>query len=164
MKHFLHYLFFIILFILQTTLKTHLSFFGVFPNLVLVYAICLCLIFCDVKSIVLCTIAGLSIDLYVGMAIGFNALFYMYFSIITVFFGDNFFRGRRAVTLLYTALSTLVYEMIYYILFFVIWNRSGSFNNVTYILFMEMICNVIFVLPIYSLVKRTDVLGFRISK
>lgn len=164
MKFFLHYFIFIILFILQTTLSRYISFFGVFPNLVFVYVICLCLIFSDVKSVILSTVAGLAIDLYGGIVIGFNALFYMYFSLATVFFGNNFFRGRRAVTLLYTALSIFIYEIIYYVLFFAIWNRGGSFNNVTYIIFMEMLCNVIFVLPIYSLVKKTDVSGFRLSK
>ncbi len=164
MKNFLHYIFFIILFILQTTLSNYISFFGVFPNFVLVYVICLCLIFSDVKSIVLSTIAGLALDLHSGVAIGFNALFYMYFSIATVFFGENFFRGRRAVTLLYTAVATFFYEIIYYIVFFAIWNRGGSFDNVTYIIFMEMICNVIFVLPLYALVKKTDTSGLRLTK
>lgn len=164
MKSFLHYLFFTILFIIQTTLSKYISFFCVFPNLVLVYVICLCLIFSDVKSIILSTIAGLALDLYGGIVIGFNALFYMYFSLATVFFGNNFFRGRRAVTLIYTALATFLYEIIYYVLFFAIWNRGGSFNNVTYIIFMEMVCNAIFVLPIYSMVRKTDISGFRLSK
>ena len=164
MKYFLHYLILIILFIFQTTLSKYISFFGVFPNLILVYVICVSLIFSDVKSVVLSTVAGLALDLCRGMVIGFNALFYLYFSIATCYFGENFFRGRKAVTMLYTALATLFYEMIYYVIFFAIWNRGGSFNNVTYIFFMEMLCNVIFVLPLYSLVKKTDVSGFKISK
>ena len=164
MKQFVHYLLFIILFVFQTTISKYITFLGVFPNLVFVYVICLCLIFTDVKSIVLSTIAGLALDLHGGMAIGFNALFYMYFSIATAYFGENFFRGRKVVTLLYTAVATILYELVYYVLFFAIWNRGGSFNNVTYILFVEMLCNIILVLPIYSLVKKTDLSGLKLSR
>ena len=164
MKYFLHYVFLLILFVVQTTLSKYIAFSGVFPNLVFVYVICLCLIFCDVKSIVLATVGGLALDFHSGLAIGFNALFYLYFSMATAYFGENFFRGRRVVTILYTAVATILYELLYYVLFFAIWNRGGSFNNVTYILFVEMIFNVILVLPIYFLVKKTDLSGLKLSK
>ena len=68
------------------------------------------------------------------------------------------------VTLFYTAVSTIIYEIIYYILFFAIWNNGGSFNHVTYTVFIEALCNSICVLPIYAIVKKTDVSGLKFER
>lgn len=140
--------------ILQTTLLGELTFFGVAPSLMLVLVVCFSLMNDCIPSAVFAVVAGLLLDISGSRIIGFNALLMMYLSLGVVFFGQEFFRETPRAASMLVALSTFVYEMIYFIFSFAIFGGAHFFYMIARIILIECVYNALVAVPIYFLVNN----------
>ena len=140
--------------ILQTTLLSELTVFGIAPSLILVMVICFSLMNDCVPSAVFAVTAGLLLDISGGRITGFNALLMMYLSIGVVLLGQEFFRETPRAAAILVAISTFVYELIYFIFCFAIFGGAHFFYMIVRVILIECVYNAIITIPVYFFVNK----------
>ena len=157
-KHKIRYIFiYISLFvtlILQTTIVSELSLFGVVPSLILVTVICFSLINDYIPSAVFATVAGLLTDISGSRIIGFNALLMLYLALGVVYVGQEFLRDTPKAAIVLVLAGTFVYEMVYFIFGFAIFGGEHFFYIIARVILIECVYNAIVTLPIYFYISK----------
>lgn len=153
-RYVLSYVSLFVALILQTTLIGELTFFGVAPSLVMVMVVCFSLMNECLPSAVFATVAGLLLDISGGRIIGFNALLMLYLSLGVVFIGQEFFRETPRAAAMLVAVSTFIYELIYFIFSFAIFGSSHFFYMIARVILIEAVYNAIAAIPIYFYVNK----------
>lgn len=153
-RYILSYVLLFVALILQTTLIGELTIFGIAPSLILVLVVCFSLMNDCIPSAVFAVTAGLLLDISGGRIIGFNALLMMYLSIGVVFAGQEFFRETPRAAAMLVAISTFVYELIYFIFSFAIFGGAHFFYMIARIILIECVYNAIVAIPVYFFVNK----------
>lgn len=144
------YLLLFLFLIIQTTIIHKFSFFGVIPNLVFVFAI----LYASVNSVfdacVFSFVCGLVLDFSTGKILGFNAIAVTYIGYAVSLVSKKFFYKNVASSLLMTFLSTIIYQSVYCILNYIIW-QIGDYSSAFPIILIEAVYNSVISIFVYGL-------------
>lgn len=126
MKNILTYITLILVFVLQSTLCRYIEVLHTIPNLLLVFAVCYCMYAEPVKATVLAGTAGLIIDVAISKHLGVNTLMMMYLGLLLSYISADYIRTNFLTVLVFTALSTLLYEGIYGFLIYFMFDKVSA--------------------------------------
>jgi len=151
--------------LLQTTLLTHLSIFGVLPNLVLIIIILVSLTNNWQKSLISALVGGLLLDLFSGLPLGTFSLSLVIISFIFNFAKFYLFTRINFLVILTAIITgTIFYELLVISLtkFMSLVSLSHIYlkYNLLYLMPVEIIYNLISVIVFY-LVWRSVIIILR---
>lgn len=97
-------------------------------------------------------ISGLLVDLFSGSVFGLNALTYMYIGYINGKFYKVFYDDDIRVPLVLTGISCFAYNIVSYIILFLLGQRFNFLTFLRYSILPEIIYTLIFTLVLYKLI------------
>ncbi len=150
MKVSLHTIYLILAMALAPTLFAALEFFGVKPNLFLIYLVIAGFYVSKTEAIWLGLIFGFAFDLVVGMKIGLNGVLYMYACFFVTLLRENMIRRTNVtVIVLSTVVWTVVFEGIA-----AIFSNSTDFLYCLRVIGIESVYNGVLSVVLYGLLNR----------
>jgi|GEM_PF-4562721 len=150
--------FVIVIAVLQTTIFNHLKIYNVKPNILVIVAICFSLYEKSILSAALFgMICGVVLDAIGGGAFGVNAILCMYVSIASTVLSSRFFQGKVSVSLLFTCIFCLVYEVLLYTLCIYLWEKGDYTATMLDIILPTVLYNIILSVPLYFFMRRYQI-------
>lgn len=143
-----------IIYFLQSNFFTWFNIAGVMPNLFVVFVLFVGLFTNKIMGTIYGIAVGLMWDLLLGMQISVNAICLGIIGIAAAIFDKNFSKDSRA-TIMFMALgSTIVFEVLAYIINYFIFSTNLEIINFIKILSIEVIYNLILVIILYPLMQK----------
>ncbi len=155
MKYVFHCIFLVIFSVIQPTWLEYIAIFGVKPNLFLVYTVIISCYCSKKEGAITGFFFGLVLDLFTGNAIGLNGCLMLLVAFFTASFCEKFIRKSTLLsTMVIVFVTTLCYELLYYIVAFLGDLNLGSvFLKV---LIPECLYCIIAAIPLYYIVPKTE--------
>ena len=135
----------LITYVLQVSAFTYLEIAGIRPNLLLMLT---CITGFTMGSR-MGLLAGLLLDLMAGGRVGFTALVYMYAGALNGFFYKDYVKEELMLPMGLVAISTFVYEFLYYVFYFLLQNKLRLSYYLGRIIIPEVIYTVLITLLAY---------------
>ncbi|MBQ9737447.1 MAG: rod shape-determining protein MreD [Clostridia bacterium] len=153
MKYVFHMCFLLLFSVIQPTLLEYAEIFGAKINLFLTYIVVVSCCCKKKEGAIVGFSFGLILDVLVGRIIGINAVMMMAAAFLVANFCEKAIRKNTLwITLLIVGVSTLMYELLYYIVAFL---GNLEFAAVFLrILLPEILGGMIAALPLYFIVGR----------
>ncbi|MGN0249401.1 MAG: rod shape-determining protein MreD [Lachnospiraceae bacterium] len=118
-------------FILQNTICRYISFGNIVPNLLLITVSSFGFVKGKKAGVLAGFFAGLLVDIFFSVILGFHALLYMYIGYFNGFFKRMFYKDELKLQILLVGCSDFVYGLTYYLLTFLL---RGRFHFTYYLL------------------------------
>ena len=143
-----------IIYFLQANFFNWFTISGVMPSLFVILILFIGLFSNRITSVVYGVAIGGILDLVIGTQIGINAIGLGSIGFLAATFDKNFSKDSRA-TIMFMALgATLIYEIIVYILNYILFSTNIEMINFIRILAIEIIYNLILVIILYPLIQK----------
>ncbi len=142
-------LIFFVIYFLQSNFFTWFNIAGVMPNLFIILIMLVGLFMKKKLGFIFGIIFGILIDIFIGARIGINAISLAIVGLAIEYFDKNFSKDNRLTVMFITAISTLIFEVIFYILQIVFCNVEIQILEFIKIIFIETIYNTILMAIIY---------------
>ena len=139
-------------FTLQTTLFTHIEFFGIRPNSALIIIVALSLLRTDVEGAVTGFFAGLLQDIVFGRTIGLNALLYMCIGAVCGKPFKDFYPENYFLPILLVSGATFFYEFATFVASFLFRGRLDMLFYLQRIMLPSIAYNAFLAFPIYRII------------
>jgi len=139
-------------FIMQSTLFTHIEFFGIRPNSALIIVVAISLLRTDVEGAIAGFFAGLLQDIVFGRVIGLNALLYMCIGAVCGKPFKSFYQENYFLPILLAAGATLFYEFAIFVASFLFRGRLDMMFYFQRIILPSIAYNAFLAFPIYRII------------
>lgn len=158
MKNIKLYIYLFVALILQTTVINRFGIFGVFPNLIVIVAFLNSMASNSFDSVIYGFVCGFSLDLLSGKIIGLNAILVTYISFLITYINNKFVYMKSATVFIVIFLMTTLYQSLFVILNYTIWN-IGTFLYALPKILIEALLNSIIAFVIYKIIniKTTEI-------
>ena len=142
--------------VLQPTLISSISVFGIAPNLFLVFVLVAAMIKGKKTGAVCGFVYGLVFDFIIGRMIGVNALLYMYAGLFAGLLCERFISGTGSVaaTVIVFAIS-MISGIVYYIAYNMVWGGLGFWLAFTRVIILESLYSSVLCFVIYRLIEKS---------
>ena len=147
-------LFILIIFVFQMFIIDERELFGVKPNLILISVIVVSLWFGLYTGSIYSVIIGIITDMLFGNNIGLFTIGYAITGVIIGFFNYNYRKENKIALLYLTFIATAIFELIEYIIYFVITKEYTSILYFVYQILLTSILNIVIVYVVYSLLYK----------
>ena len=147
-------LFILIIFVFQMFIIDERELFGVKPNLILISVIVVSLWFGLYTGSIYSVIIGVITDMLFGNNIGLFTIGYAITGVIIGFFNYNYRKENKIALLYLTFIATAIFELIEYIIYFVITKEYTSILYFVYQIILTSILNIVIVYVVYSLLYK----------
>lgn len=145
------FLFVIVSFLLQCTVFQSLSFGGIIPNLMIIVTSSYGFMRGKKSGLLTGFFSGLLMDIFFGDLLGFYALIYMYIGYVNGIFRKMFYPEDIKLPLGLIVGSDLTYNLVCYILMFLLRGRFNIGYYFTNIIIPEMVYTMIVTFVLYPL-------------
>lgn len=142
MKNILTYVTLLFVVVLQSTILNGIEFLHITPNIVLVFVVCYSMYAEPVKAVILAIVAGLVADILQVHHVGLTALLFMFISIALSVICSDYIRSNMFTVMVAIVASTIVFEYLYGILVYVLFNKM-PLGYMIKIVLIETLYNVI---------------------
>lgn len=148
------FLIIVINYILQSTIFQAWKISDVSANFTLVLVIVITIIYGLEKGLFTAVISGLFVDAFLSMAVGLNLFILVVISVLISIIGRPLFTGNKLTLVFMTAISTVIYHLMYFFFMYFL-NKGVSFKEVmTQIVPVELVLNsIVCVLVYYFAIK-----------
>lgn len=150
----------IIIYYLQSNLFMWFNIAGVKPNLFVVLALFIGLFANRTMGIAYGVGIGIIVDILIGKTIGMYAISLGIIGFLAAVFDKNFSKDSRMTIIFMVVGSTIIFEIINYLLNYMILGINVEITNFTMILAIEVIYNIVLTIILYSLIQK---LGYYIE-
>ena len=140
--------------LLQVTVLSHFTLFGVIPNFIFAFTFALCIINDNAESVVFATVTGLLVDMLTGANIGINTLLYMYTAIAAIVIISFAYQKSMKVVIPMCLTATFLYEFIFGILSFLFRGAKISFADIFGVVIPACMVNTLVFIPVYVVLSR----------
>lgn len=147
-------LFILIIFVFQMFVIDERELFGVKPNLILISVIVVSLWFGLYTGSIYSFIIGFITDILFGNTIGLFTISYTITGVLVGFFNYNYRKENKIALLYVTCIATAVFELIEYIIYFIVTKEYNSILYFIYQILITSILNIIIVYIVYSLLYK----------
>ena len=144
----------IIIYYLQSNLFMWFNIAGVKPNLFVVLALFIGLFANRTMGIAYGVGIGALIDILIGKTIGIYSVSLGIIGFLAAVFDKNFSKDSRMTIIFMVAGSTIIFEIINYLLNYMILGTNVEILNFIIILAIEVIYNIILTIILYSLIQK----------
>ena len=145
---------FLILYFLQINFFTWFRLAGIMPNLFIILVLFIGLFSGKVMGITYGLIFGILLDLFVGKKIGVTAIGLGIIGAIGGILDKNFSKDSRITIMIMNIGTTIIYEVIIYIINYFVLDTNIEILNFIKILFIEVIFNTILTIILYPLIQK----------
>lgn len=142
MKNILTYVTLLLVIVLQSTILNGIELLHITPNIVLVFVVCYSMYAEPVKAVILAIVAGLVTDILQVHHVGFTALMFMFISVTLSVICSDYIRSNLFTVMVAVVASTLVFESLYGILVYVLFNKM-TLGYMLKVVAFETLYNVI---------------------
>ncbi len=146
----------IICFILQSTLFQYLALAGIVPNLLLIVTMSFGLMRGRREGMLVGFFSGLLIDVFFCQVLGPYAFIYMTMGYINGFFHRIYYVEDVLLPMITIAVNDFIFNLIIYIIFFLLRNRLDFGEYLVNIILPEMLYTMIVTLFFYKLLVRIN--------
>lgn len=167
----IHVIAIILLCTIQSTLLQYVKIFGVKPNLVLIYVVCVALLRGYTEGAIIGAFSGLFLDVLGGRSLGLYTLVGMYLGLAVGSINKRIFRENILIVIFFTLIFSIAYEFSVFLLgSFLpsVFDRTVDPLNILYalkqIILPEAIYNSIISIFIFILVMRSNNRYMELSK
>ena len=143
-----------IIYFLQSNFFNWFTISHVMPNLFVIFILFIGLFSNRITGIVYGVVLGGILDLTIGTQIGINAVGLGVIGFLAATFDKNFSKDSRATIMFMVLGTTLIFEILVYILNYVIFSTNIEIINFIKILAIEIIYNLIIVIILYPLIQK----------
>lgn len=145
----------LIIYFLQSNFFSWFTISGVMPNLFVIIVLFIGLFTNKTIGTVYGVAIGLILDFVIGSKIGINAVSLGLIGFLAAVFDKNFSKDSR-ITIMFMVLgSTVIFEVLKYILNYIFLSTNIEILNFIKILLVEVIYNVILTIIFYPLMQKT---------
>ncbi len=144
-------LFVVICFLLQCTVFNSLSFGGIIPNLLIIVTASYGFMRGRKSGLLVGFFSGLLMDIFFGSILGFYALIYMYIGYLNGIFRKMFYPEDIKLPIALIVSSDFIYNMVIYILSFLLKGRFQFSYYFLNIIIPEMVYTIIVTCILYPL-------------
>ena len=148
------FIIFLILYFLQSNFFSWYNISGILPNLFVILALFIGLFIGKTYGLILGIVLGLVLDFFIGMRIGINAIAMGISGLLGGILDRNFSKENRITLMFMVFVTTLIYEIVTYILQILICNMQIEIVAFLKIIVIEIIYNLIITIIIYSSFQR----------
>ena len=146
---------FIIIYILQATFFTNFTIAGVMPNIFIILVLYIGLYMGRSIGIIYGIIYGILIDIWIGTNVGITSVCLALIGLLGGIFDKNFAKDSRITVLLMGAISTVIYEVLLYIIRYIAIGLNLEIVEFVKILAIEVVYNMLLIIILYPLMKLT---------
>ena len=143
-----------IIYFLQSNFFNWFTISHVMPNLFVIFILFIGLFSNRITGIVYGVVLGGILDLTIGTQIGINAVGLGVIGFLAATFDKNFSKDSRATIMFMVLGTTLIFEILVYILNYVVFSTNIEIINFIKILAIEIIYNLIIVIILYPLIQK----------
>lgn len=140
----------LICFLLQTALFRYLDLANIVPNLLLIPTVSFGMMRGRKEGMLVGFFSGLLLDIFFGSVIGPYALLYMYLGYINGFFHRVYYMEDILLPMLMVGANDLVYNVIVYVVAYLLRNRLDIGFYVLHVILPEIIYTMIMTLILYK--------------
>ena len=145
---------FIIIYLLQTTFFTSFTIAEIKPNLFIILMLYIGLYMGRSYGIIYGIIYGIFIDIWIGRNIGITSICLAFIGFLGGVFDKNFSKDSRMTIMFMVLGSTIIVEVLNYLLSYMFININVEIFNFIKILVIEVIYNLIITIIIYPLIQK----------
>ena len=143
-----------ILYFLQSNFFNWFTISDVMPNLFVIYILFIGLFSNRMTGVIYGVVIGAILDLVIGSQIGINAVGLGIIGFLAATFDKNFSKDSRATIMFMVLGATLIFEILVYILNYMVFSINVELINFIKILSIEIIYNLIIVIILYPLIQK----------
>ncbi len=151
MRYFVTAIIIVLNFLIQSTFLHSIEIIGIIPNTAIIIIVSFAFMRGEYEGAAIGFIIGLLQDIFFGQFIGMNALLGMLTGFFCGKFYVDFFTENFLVPLIMTTVSTIVYELAFYILNILIFGYTNLFYFVKNIVLPEAAYTALFSVFLYKL-------------
>lgn len=155
---------FFIIFFLQANIFQNFTIAGVMPNLFVIFMLFIGLFANAILGISFGVIGGLILDLVYGKTIGITAIMLCVVGYLGAYFDKNFSKENKITIIIMVALSTVLFEVGYYIINSVILNFDLEIWYFAKILLLEVLYNILLSIILYPIMQKAGYAVDRVFK
>ncbi len=146
----------VICFLLQSTVFHFLELSGVVPNLLLIVTMSFGLMRGRREGLLVGFFSGLLVDIFFGSVLGAYAFIYMTLGYVNGFFHRIYYVEDVLLPMIMISLNDFFYNVIVYIIFFLLRNRLDFMTYLVNVILPEMIYTILITLFFYKILVRIN--------
>lgn len=144
----------ILVYILQVNFFNWFNIAGVMPNLFVIFILFIGLFGNKAMGTIYGVLVGLLLDLLIGTKVGINMICLGLIGILSTIFDKNFSKDSRMTIMVMTAGATVIFEVLSYLLNYILIVTNVEILNFVKILAIEVIYNLILIIILYPLIQK----------
>ena len=146
---------FIIIYLLQAVFFSEFTIAGIMPNIFVIFMLYIGLYMGKENGIIYGIIFGIFIDIWIGKTLGLTSIALAIIGFISGTLDKTFSKDSRIIILLMGSICTIVYEIMLYVMQYLVLKINLEILQFIKILSIETIYNVLLIIIIYPLMKLT---------
>ena len=143
-----------VIYFLQSNFFNWFSIGGVKPNLFIIYILWIGLFGNKTMGVIYGMITGTFLDLLFYEKVGTNLIALTLIGIIAIIFNKNFSKDSRMTIMSMVLGSTIIFEVVAYIINYIIYTNSVEIWKYIQILVIEIIYNIMITIIVYPLLQK----------
>lgn len=143
-----------LVYFLQSNFFNWFTISGIMPNLFVIFVLFIGLFTNRVSGVIYGVTTGIIIDLVIGKQIGINAVGYGIVGFLAATFDKNFSKDSRATIMFMVLGSTIIFEVITYLLNYIFASINIEILYFIKTLAIEVIYNLIITIIIYPILQK----------
>lgn len=144
----------ILVYVLQANFFNWFSIAGIMPNLFVIFILFIGLFGSKMMGTIYGLILGLLLDLILGTKVGINMISLGLIGFLATIFDKNFSKDSRMTIMVMTVAATTIFEVLSYLLNYILAAINVEMLNFIRILAIEIIYNLILTIILYPLMQK----------
>ncbi|MBQ6795307.1 MAG: rod shape-determining protein MreD [Clostridia bacterium] len=140
--------------LLQLTVLSHFTPFGIIPNYILVFTLAVCIICDSVESVVFAACIGLLADMLTGAPMGLNTIIYMYLAIFAVAVTGMVYTKSIKVVTPMCFIGAFLYELIFGVLSSLMRGSAFYPEAIFRVILPSAFINTLIFIPVYFVLSK----------
>lgn len=144
----------ILIYILQANFFNWFRIAGIMPNLFIILILFIGLFGSKTMGSIYGLVIGLLLDLIIGTKIGINSICLGIIGFLATIFDKNFSKDSRMTIMVMVVVATAIFEILAYLLSYILVATQIEILNFIKILVIEMIYHLILTIILYPLIQK----------
>lgn len=146
---------FIAIYLLQTIFFSHFTIAGIMPNIFVILMLYIGLYMGRTMGIIYGITYGIFLDIWVGKSLGLTSIALAVIGLISGMFDKTLSKDNRLTVLLMGAVCTMIFEVVLYIMQYMVFGINLEILTFIKTLLVEAIYNMLLIIILYPLMSKT---------
>jgi len=146
----------LLLVILQQSIFSGISIFGVTFDIVFVYIVCYSIVRDEVESVVVALVTGILRDAFFPAVFGMNTVLYILVAYSIGFLQKRIYKDSIVIPMFFTFAATCIKGIVYFCYFYIVSYKFNFSYHMTGVVLLESLFNSLISIIIFRMVKRMD--------